>query len=348
MIESELCFSLGTIEHFINNALGLSYEKHKITGFELISTLTEAAAYNTYIETMGDKADILYLRIKESYKSMIAFAYLNYISRFSKRFELNKKQVILAFDYTNEEFYGDVNGLDIHGWTGKDAITGHFKFLSCSIISEEIPQKIPLISLPIMIGHFKSSVVEECLSAIKNYVGDIKLILFDKEFYDNDMMYELTKRGYPFLIFVKKFPEYKRFLEELEQGKTIVVHDYTVKKNKAKQSGEKYLAFLKEIYDSRSEKIFDWIFATNVEKVVLGDILSTYKQRWRIETQFRVQDEARIKCKSKEMKIRYFLFLFEQLLQTIWIGFYKEKYSFKEFLIKLAKQSKKWAKRVEK
>ena len=340
-------FNLDTLKHFINNALGLSYEKHKITGYELIVPLIEAAAYNTYIETMGDKADTLYLRIKESYKSMIAFAYLNYISRFSKKFDLHNKSIILAFDYTKEDFYGEVNGLDIHGWTKKDAITGHFKFLTCSIISDEIPQKIPLISLPIMVGHFKSSVVEECLSAIKDHIGEIKLILFDREFYDNDMMFELTKRGYPFLIFVKKFPEYKKFLEELEQGKTIVVHDYTVNKDKSRYIGEKYLAFLKEIYDPRSDKNYDWIFATNVEKVVLGDILSTYKKRWRIETQFRVQDDAKIKCKSKEMKIRYFLFLFEQLLQTIWIGFYKDECSFKEFLIALAKTSRKWVKTLE-
>lgn len=108
--------------------------------------------------------------------------------------------------------------------------------------------------------------------------------------------------------------------------------------------GEKYLAFLKQIYDPRSEKNYDWIFATNVESLVLGDIISTYKKRWRIETQFRVQDEAGIKCKSKEMKIRFFLFLFEQMLQTIWISFYKDECSFKEFLIAMAKMSRKWTK----
>ena len=66
-----------------------------------------------------------------------------------------------------------------------------------------------------------------------------------------------------------------------------------------------------------------------------------------METQFRVQDEARIKCKSKEMKVRYFFFLFEQMLQTIWICFFKEEGSFKEFLIQLADTSKKWTKQGE-
>lgn len=347
MNETRLMFDLGILKHFINGSLGLSYDKYSITGFELIVPLMESVAYNSYIDNVSNKTKTLYLRIKESLISMMRHAYFDYIRRVSKKFELHKKSVILAFDYTDEDFYGNVQGLDIHGWTGKDAVTGHFKFLTCSIISDEIPQKIPLISTPIRLGHYKSHEILYCLSLIKDYIGKIKLILFDREFYDNDLMYELTKMKYPFLIFVPKREEYKKLLEELEEKKTVFVHDYTVNKNQSKYNGEKYLAFLKQIYDPRSEKNYDWIFATDIEKVVLGDILSTYKKRWRIETQFRVQDEARIRCKSKKMKIRYFLFLFEQMLQTIWICFYKDECSFKEFLIAMAKMSRKWTKTKE-
>jgi len=344
MNEDKLCFSLKMIKKHINYALGLSDDKHKITGYDLLPILLEASACNTYIETISNKADILYMRCKESLSSMMAHAYLNYIGGVSRNLGLDKKQVILAFDYTDEDFYGEVQGFDIHGWTGKDAITGHFKFLTCSIISDDIPEKIPLISIPIKIGHYKSSVILHCLSLIKEHIGKIELIIFDRGFYDNDLMFELTKWGYPFLIFVKKLEEYKQLFEELEEEKTIFVHNYAVNKNQSNYDCEKYLAFLKQIYDPRSDKCYDWIFATNVEKIALGDLLTTYKKRWRIETQFRVQDEAIIKCKSKDMKIRYFLFLFEQMLQTIWICFYKDEVPFKKFLIELSNAAKKWTK----
>ena len=344
MNETKLMFSLGELKHFINNALDLSYDDKSLTGFEIIVPLIEASAHNTYVETVSNKADILYLRIKESLISMTEYAYLNYIKRLSAKFKLNEKEVILAFDYTDEDFYGEVQGFDIHGWNGKDGIMGHFKFLTCSIISDGIPEKIPLISVPIRLGHYKSSVILHCLSLIKEYIGEIKLILFDRGFYDNDLMFELTKWKYPYLIFVPKRKEYKQLFEELEEKKTIFVHDYTVNKNQSNYEGENYLAFLKQIYDPRSEKSYDWIFATNVEKVALSNLLVTYKKRWRIETQFRVQDEATIKCKSKEMKIRYFLFMFEQMLQTIWICFYKEEVPFKKFLIELSNTAKKWVK----
>ena len=347
MNEDRLCFSLKMIKKFINYSLDLSEDKFNITGYELLTPLLNAVAYNTYVETIGNKADTLYLRCKDSLISMMEHAYLNYIKGVSNKFKLNEREVILAFDYTDEDFYGDVQGFDIHGWTGKDAVTGHFKFLTCSIVSDDIPEKIPLISVPIKIGSYKSHTIIYCLSLIKEYVGDIKLLLFDRGFYNNDLMFELTKLKYPYLIFVPKRKEYKQLFEELEEKKTIFIHDYTFKKDMSTWKGETYLAFLKQIYDKRSDKNYDWIFATNVEKIALSDLLLTYKKRWRIETQFRVQDEARIKCKSKEMKVRYFFFLFEQMLQTIWICFFKEEGSFKEFLIQLADTSKKWTKQGE-
>ena len=347
MNETKLMFDLGILKHFINNSLGLSYEKFDITGFELIVPLMESVAYNSYVENVSNKTQTLYLRTKESLISMMKHAYLEYIKRVSEKFELNKKSVILAFDYTDEDFYGDVQGLDIHGWTKKDAVTGHFKFLTCSIISDEIPQKIPLISTPIRIGHYKSHEIIYCLSLIKNYIGKVKLILFDKEFCNNELMYDLKKMNYPYLIFVPRREEYKLFFKELEDGLTLFVHDYEMNRDKTNNHEETYLAFLKQLYDKRIEKSLDWIFATNVEKITLGKIIQTYKKRWRIETQFRVQDEAKIRCKSKEMKIRYFLFMFEQMLQTIWICFYKDECSFKEFLIAMAKMARKWTKTKE-
>jgi len=348
MDESKIVFNLGILKHFINNSLGLSYEDNKITGFELLNSIVDSSAHNTYVETIGNKADTLYRRIKESPISMTTYAYLNYIKRLSARLKLNKKEVVLAFDYTEEDFYGDVQGFDIHGWTGKDAITGHFKFITCSIISDDIPEKIPLISIPIRLGHYKSSVILHCLTLIKDCIGEIKLILFDREFFNKDLMYELTKLNYPYLIFVPKHKDKKEILYPMKIDEQVAIYNnFTINKNQSRYSGENILIFLKQIYDPKSEKNYDWVFATNVEEVLLENLVITYKKRWRIETQFRVQDEARIKCKSTEMKVRYFLFMFEQMLQTIWICFFKEEASFKEFLIEMSRVSESYCK-VEK
>src|SRR3989344_4890318 len=298
MNEKRLCKSLDALMWFIDESLGIDREKNKLSGFNLIVPFLEASAHNSYIETVSNKSDIIYLRIKESLIGMTEYAYLNYIKKIVSNIKLNEKRVILAFDYTDEDFYGDVQGFNIHGWTGEKGITGKFKFLTCSIVAECAPVKIPLISVPISLGHYKSSTILYCLSLIKEFIGGIDLILFDRGFYDKDLMYELTKLKYPYLIFVPKHDDKKSILYPMDKGMQVAIYNEFV----------------------------------------------IYKKRWRIETQFRVQDEARIKCKSTDMKIRYLLFMFEQMLQTIWICFYKEEASFKEFLIALAKMSRKWTK----
>lgn len=336
-----IVFSLGILRHFINNSLGLSREHHTITGFELSEPLLDAVAYNTYLETVSNKSDTLYLRSKECLTEMVTYAYLDYIHRLSDKFGWKNKEVMLAFDYTEEDFYGDVQGFDIHGWTGKSGVKGKFKFLTCSIVSDTIKEKVPLISIPIQVGHYKSYAILYCIHKIKNYVGNISLVLFDRGFYDKYLMYELSQNEFPYLIFVPKSNDKKELLYPLEKGQHIAIYNYfKVNKDKSNYEGDNILVFLKEIYDTKSDNEYDWVFATNVEEVALSNIISTYKKRWRIETGFRVQDEATIKCKSKDMKIRFFLFVFEQILQTQWVCFYKEEVSFKQFIIEMHKTCK--------
>ncbi|MDI6738249.1 MAG: transposase [Nanoarchaeota archaeon] len=351
MIErNKIARSIAICRHFINGSFGLSLATHTLTGFELSEPLLDAAAYNTYIETIGNKADTIYAHAKNSLSEMMTHSYLDYIRRISEKFDWKSKETMLAFDYTDEDFYGEVQGLDIHGWKKGKGITGKFKFLTCSLISDEIPEKIPLISIPIQLGHNMSYAVVYCIKLVQPYIGPIKLILFDRGFYAKELMYDLKELNLPYLVLAKKGNKTKDkkesyIYEELskmqKEEKKLISHEYEFNSNKTTYRFNSYLAFLKSIFSKRLDKELDWVFATNVEEIQLDEIIRTYRKRWRIETQFRVQDEATIKCKSKEMKIRYFLFLFEQLLQTQWVCFYKkEEVSFKAFLIEIHKVNK--------
>lgn len=176
------------------------------------------------------------------------------------------------------------------------------------------------------------------LSLLKPLLGEVKLLLFDRGFYDKDLMYELIQLKYPFLIFVPKHHDKKEILYPLEEGeKFTVIWDGELSKDKTKCNFDFYLTFMKQIYSTRAQTSFDWVFATNIDTIKLEEMITIYRKRWRIETCFRVQDEAQIKCKSKEMKIRYFFFMFEQMLQTQWVCFYKGEVSFKGFLIEMSK-----------
>ena len=51
MNEDQLISHNRVLKHFINSSLGLNKATHKVTGFQLVEPLLDAAAYNTYIET---------------------------------------------------------------------------------------------------------------------------------------------------------------------------------------------------------------------------------------------------------------------------------------------------------
>ena len=44
----------------------------------------------------------------------------------------------------------------------------------------------------------------------------------------------------------------------------------------------------------------------------------------------------RIKTKSKDIRVRYFLFAYKQLVESIWYLFYHEEVSFKKYLMELS------------
>ena len=222
----------------------------------------------------------------------------------------------------------------IYGWTGEKGITGKFKFLSCALVSSDIPQKIPLISVPIHLGHDMAKEVCWCISLLKPLFHSIQLTLFDRGFYSKDLMLTMGNSDYPYLIFVPKNSMIKPILKEMaDLEKKTKLYKFKVNKEQTTFRGETTLAFLKQIFDPKNEKAFDWTFATNQDTINLDYIIPTYKKRWRIETGFRVQDEAHIKSKSKDARIRFFYFAYEQLLQLLWSGLYKEDVSFKRFVI---------------
>lgn len=58
---------------------------------------------------------------------------------------------MLAFDYTEEDFYGELSNTWIHGWTREHVITGKFKFLSCNVVNDDLI--IPIFSIPAQMGN---------------------------------------------------------------------------------------------------------------------------------------------------------------------------------------------------
>ncbi len=254
--------TLKTLDTVLDHALELIPKGHYLSGFHYNLDLLHAAVANTYLETVGSRADSIHLAIKKLPASNIYWEYRRNVEVVGKKFKLSEQDVVLAFDYTDEDFYGDVQGMWIYGWTGEKAATGKFKFLTCAIVSSDIPQKIPLISIPVPIGHNMAKEVCWCLSIVKPLVRSIKLILFDRGFYSKELMLTLSNTYYPYLIFVPKNSKVKKELAQMvKDEKKTINYQFKLNKNKTVIRGETTLALLRQIFDPKSNKSFDWSFA---------------------------------------------------------------------------------------
>ncbi len=340
MNNDRLLASLKMLEHFTNDSLKLRHHSPYLSGFHFNRELLRAAVANTYLETAGKRADSIHLCIekypqKDAIKN-IRESLLSRISAISKKPISEKTDpVMIAFDYTHEDFYGDRDTLWIHGWTGEHGISGKYSYLTASIVNRDL--RLPLLSMPSPMGNDMPSEISGILDSIMPLFGHIDLLLFDRGFYSRELMIMLNDRKMNYLIFVPKNPQVKEeFAHMYQSEKKMILHEFSIYRDGRKVNDSVYLAFLKQIFDHRTEEYYDWCFATSVQDLDLEHIIARYKFRWRIETMFRVQDECRIKTKSKDIRVRYFLFAYEQLVESIWYLFYHEEVSFKGYLMEIS------------
>lgn len=337
--KDRLVTTVRSLETFVNDALDLPFKAGVLSGFEYVRDLLAAAAMNTYVETVGDYADSLHRAIYAVPVDRMVQAYLRRATVIGARFNLAEAPVILAFDHTDEDYYGALKGPWIHTWTGEEAVTGKWRFFTCAIVNPEGP-KVPLLSIPTPVGFDTTLQTQYILNRVEPLVGSIQLTLYDRGFYHLRLLKMLADRPTPYLMLVPKNAISKRELDLMQEGeKKTFVHEFEFVQDKTTHHGTTTLALLKQVFDYRRRKGFDWTFATNQSDPDLERIIAAYKGRWRIETGFRVQDQAHIHSSSTEIQTRYFYFAFEQALQFTWGAIFKEDAPYKSFVYQLWKTS---------
>ena len=318
------CFMLQPIKlvkkyvaEYLNKAIG--FGKAKILGAkDYVRWIFRACSHNSYVETVSNKADSLHRGIKLSYEEDIKEAYKQAIKKLLeyKRFGA----VTLAIDITKEKFYGETRDFHIYHCDEDCESKAEFHYMTVSIVGAD--KNIPLMALPVTLGCYRAELVEELLLFV-NELLRIKLVLFDRGFVSAELIHVLQKLKLNYLIFAKKYKELECMLESVEES-AIIEHGMEYSKNKSMFKVETCMVMVKE-------EEYDWCFYTNLHLDNARHYIQLYKKRWQIETNFRVEDEARIKSKSTNYLVRYFYFILSLLLHAIWLVFSASQ--FKLFLI---------------
>ncbi len=116
---------------------------------DFVHVLLDAAEHqdftnNTCIRVDGPTGETVFSRLKDAdFKKIKSsfYATLRNIYPIIKRL-LRNRSIALAFDTTNEPYYGKVSGFYIHGYQPVQGSTGCFKFITVSAVDRGISSSL--------------------------------------------------------------------------------------------------------------------------------------------------------------------------------------------------------------
>ncbi len=306
---------------------------------DFLRVLVDAAEHedftnNSSIRVDGPTGETVFSRLKEADFEKIKSAFYSVLnSVFSRiRHFLRNRKVALAFDTTDEPYYGKIEGLWIHSYQPVRGSTGCFRYITLSIACND--RRFILGSLPVKVGADTVSLVIELIEQAKKYVP-IEIALFDRGFVSYELIESLQLARIRYQLLWKKKAWVTKELKKMKRGEmreVIKIRKYS--KNKSKYPVKIRFVIIKRYRRTKKENVFDWIFATNTRQKSQHFYVDKYKKRWSIETVFRVLDDVRIKTTTKNEVIRYFINIFCCLLYNLWkfARLFGVKLSFKNFV----------------
>lgn len=299
------------IRQFVNKSLSISYFGKEWQD-NLLRGIVEAGRTISYVETtMHSKADTLHLAIKESDNKIFMHEFEQIVRLALKKFNL--KHVKIGFDTTEDLTWCKSNIFNLRA-SVYDHPLQSWQFLNVSIID---PFYLPLMSISYRQIDDLDTKVIDLLCYVKTLPIIVDLILFDRGFYHAHLIDYLNNKRegkpWPYLILVPKREAQKRYIRQTrELKKSLGVFHHVFDYCKEKSEWHPSTNIIIRIVDENNA----WCYATNQEPSL--NLCMEYPKRWNLETGFRVHDEARIKSKSLNSKIRFFYHLLGMLLIILW------------------------------
>jgi len=295
---------------------------------DYLQPLVEAARSHCYVENVGNKADSLHRRIEQTYEEQISHAYVATLSPQIKRMHLGF--TMLAFDFTDEDFYGYTSDLWLHPWTGEAGVRATYTFGVLSLVGKH---KLPIMAVPVHCGMSKKEIFCLFLAVVKKLRLHVRCILLDAGFYSGEVIESLS--GYKYIIRAPHNEKVKKFIATTENWGRY--HDkITWNADKTKKKTKTIIVIVKQV--RFKNLLVDCSYATNMQLHDGMSYVRLYCKRWQIETNFRMEDQVHIKSKSRSILIRYFYFMISMLLHAIWLMTWSHKMAFDTFKVRLATQ----------
>jgi len=291
---------------------------------------------NTCVRIGGPTGETVFSRLQKADFEKIKTAFLSILKPIYHLFKrlLRNRKIALAFDITDEPFYGKIEGFWIHAEQPVRGCTGCFKFLTMSAVNRD--NKLILGSLPVSRGADIVELIMELLQQAKQFVSP-EILLFDRGFDNLELLARLQEAKERYQILWRKHAWAKKIFKKMKRGELREVNRIsTYSKDKSKHKIKVRFVLIKRYRRFANGKAYNWVFATNTRQKSQHFYVDKYRKRWGIETIFRVLDNIQIKTTSKNEVIRYFITMFCCLVYNLWKIFcvLEQKMSLKNFVIK--------------
>jgi putative transposase len=290
---------------------------------------------NTSVRLGGPTGETVFARLKEVSVETINRGFLNQLTillRFMSRL-LRNREVALAFDTTDEPYFGRVKGLWVHPYCEAKGSTGCFKFLAVSAVDRH--NRLVLGCLPVSIGADIVDLVERLLLQAQVVITP-RLCLFDRGFDNYQLIERLQALNVRYQLLWRKSSWTIKELRKMQRGEIREVNR-TGAYSRAKSKHKIRLRFviIKSYRRFANVKAHNWIFCTNTRERWAHSYVDKYRQRWGIETVFRVLDNVQVKTTTRNIIIRHFLLSFCCLVYNLWkiTNLENDQISLKNFVV---------------
>lgn len=243
-----------------------------------------------------------------------------------------KKPFPVAIDYTNQPFYGDRSTLGVVGGKKKAGTSWFYCFAALTIIQPHV--RFTLAVRPVLPFDETVDIVQFLVEKAEEVIK-IKYIEADREFFGKAVTNFFIRHGCKFLMPAKKNDRIKAKILGFHERKIDPAFPYQFKNTKSEKENEAFTVFIikakkkKKNSPKRRKKkptVFDLyhVFATNQLKrkashTQLKKLAERYRERWGVETGFKMKKYFQIKTASKKFVVRIFCFLFSVVIYNLWI-----------------------------
>jgi len=228
------------------------------------------------------------------------------------------KSYHFAIDFTNDPYYGetiDANKDYVVKSKMKDSTTTFYSYVSLYITTKG--QRVTLAVFPVKIGVSKVEYIRKFLDIVNDAKVNIEVLCLDRGFYSKEVFSFLQNENVPHIVPVRK---HGKELKKILRGNHSRYAQYTMM-----GTGEPLaltLAIDVQYLQGRNKKFGN----VNLGYVVYGidwnprRIYRVYKNRFAIESSYRIRNIVRAKTSSRNVAIRYLLTIISFLLKNIWVS----------------------------